>query len=245
MHQHPAQLALRSLADPAVASHSQRFFKTGKGEYGEGDRFLGVRVPLIRQVAKTHQNSSINEILGILKSSWHEERLLALIMLVSRFQRPKANSQRTLIYRAYLKHTRYINNWDLVDSSAYQIVGAYLFDKDRSQLDRLAKSEILWERRIAIIATYFFIKHNQFDETIRLSSILLSDPEDLLHKAVGWMLREIGNRDRAVLNKFLASYNSSMPRTMLRYAIEKHSKEERLRLLKGESSSPASSRPHA
>lgn len=211
---------LKDLANAAIAAHSQRFFKTGRGEYGEGDQFLGIRVPILRQQAKLFQEMPLKEIAHSLKSVYHEERLCALLLLVRKFERGD-EKQRERIYKLYLNQTRYINNWDLVDSSAYQIVGAYLFERDREPLYRLVKSCSLWERRIAIIATFYFIKNDQYQDTLKLSKQLLHDHHDLIHKAVGWMLREVGNRDRKREQAFLGEHYEKMPRTMLRYAIEK------------------------
>ena len=223
---------LRSQADPTIAKHSQRFFKTDTGEYGEGDQFLGVRVPLLRRHAKEYKNIPLKDVIHLLKSAYHEERLLALLLLVQKFVKGDVKEKKA-IYDVYLKHTVYINNWDLVDSSAYHIVGAYLEDKDRRPLYRLATSKSLWERRIAIMSTYHFIKRNDFKDTLKLSSELISDEEDLIHKAVGWMLREIGKRDRSVEELFLNKHYRAMPRTMLRYAIEKFPERERQKYLKG------------
>jgi len=220
------QKALRKLADPSVAKASQRFIKTGKGEYGEGDKFIGVRVPTIRAIAKQHRELSVKAVMPILHSPFHEERLLALIMLVHLFDKG-SDAKRSEVYKNYLANTQYINGWDLVDSSAHQIVGGHLLDKKRSKLDTLSNSKMLWERRISIIATYHFIKHDQFDDTLRLAENLLDDEEDLMHKAVGWMLREVGNRDRAVETRFLDKHYKTMPRTMLRYAIEKFDEQQR------------------
>jgi 3-methyladenine DNA glycosylase AlkD len=193
---------LKSLGDPKIAEHSQRFFKTGKGEYGAGDVFLGIRVPVLRQAVKKFNSSSTQVAEKLLKSKYHEVRLFALFLLVFHFSKADADGQEK-IYRLYLKNTRYINNWDLVDGSAHQIVGGFLIDKDKSILFDLAKSDSLWERRIAIISTYHFIKKNKFRETLLLSKQLRDDSEDLIHKAVGWMLREVGNRDKAKEIAFL------------------------------------------
>ncbi|MES9939555.1 MAG: DNA alkylation repair protein [Candidatus Thiodiazotropha sp. 6PLUC2] len=224
---------LRELANPEIATHSQRFFKTGKGEYGEGDKFLGIRVPLLRQQAKTFQEMSLKEVERLLKSAYHEERLCALLLLVRKFERGD-EALRGRVYQLYLKQTRYINNWDLVDSSAYHIIGGYLFEKDKAPLYQLVESPSLWERRIAIIATYHFIKRDQFQDTLILSELLLNDEHDLIHKAVGWMLREVGNRERKIEEAFLEKHYKAMPRTMLRYAIEKFPEVVRKRYLKGE-----------
>jgi len=224
---------LHSLANPEIAVHSQRFFKTGEGEYGHGDKFLGIRVPAIRQAVKQYKTASLSAAEKLLKSGYHEIRLFALLLLVARFSKASADEQEK-IYRLYLRNSRYINNWDLVDSSAHYIVGAYLDGKDKSVLDKMARSRSLWERRIAIMATFYFIKNNQFTETLKLSKQLLGDQEDLIHKAVGWMLREIGKRDLAKEVAFLNRHYQAMPRTMLRYAIEKFNEAERQRYLKGE-----------
>jgi len=220
------QQALRKLADPKVAKASLRFVKTGKGEYGEGDQFIGVRVPSIRSIAKQNRALPVKAVTPILHSPYHEERLLALIMLVHLFEKGD-DAKRREIYKIYLANTAFINGWDLVDSSAHQIVGGYLMDKKRSKLDTLSKSSMLWERRISIIATYHFIKQHQFEDTLRIAQKLLNDDEDLIHKAVGWMLREVGNRDRTIEAHFLDEHSKSMPRTMLRYAIEKFDAPQR------------------
>ncbi len=227
------QRQLRNLANTAVAEQSLRFFKTGKGEYGEGDKFLGVRVPTLRAIAKEHKDLPIEDILHVLTSPYHEERLLALILLVNRFEKP-GHEDRQGIYNLYLENTDYINSWDLVDSSAYQIVGGYLFNKNRRKLLSLSKSRSLWERRISIISTYHFIRNNQYEDTLNISRKLLHDDQDLIHKAVGWMLREVGNRDRKAEEGFLLEHYKVMPRTMLRYAIEKFDEEDRKLYLKGD-----------
>ncbi len=205
---------LRKFSDAKIAEHSQRFFKTGKGEYGEGDKFLGIRVPVLRKLAKKYKNISLDEIVELLKSPFHEERLLAVFMLVNAFKK-SSDEVRKNIYEIYLANTEFINNWDIVDSSAHFIVGAYLRNRDKKSLYTLAKSENLWERRIAIIATFHFIKNNEFADALKISRILLTDEEDLIHKAVGWMLREIGNRNIETEEKFLKKHYKKMPRTML------------------------------
>lgn len=211
---------LRRLADPAKAVQEQRFFKTGLGEYAAGDKFIGVSVPQQRILAKKYQDLPLNDVWELLESPIHEHRLIALFVLCSRFKK-KDETLRKEIVGGYLKRTKFVNNWDLVDSSAQHLLGVWLLDKPRTILDRLAKSKLIWERRIAIIATLTLIRHAQYDDTLRLAKILLSDTHDLMHKATGWMLREVGNRDRAVLVTFLDEYAKRMPRTMLRYAIEK------------------------
>jgi len=224
---------LQSLANPTIAEHSQRFFKTGKGEYGEGDKFLGIRVPVLRKQVKLFRELSLVDVCRVLQSRFHEERLLALLMLVDRFERADETEQ-TEIYQLYLRHTDYINNWDLVDSSALQIVGGYLFERERDSLYELVHSVSLWERRIAIIATFYMIRREDFSDTLKLAEILLEDGEDLIHKAVGWMLREVGKRDMDVEQKFLQEYYKNMPRTMLRYAIEKFPEPLRKQYLAGD-----------
>lgn len=224
---------LTGLADPAKAEHAHRFFKSGPGEYGEGDRFLGIRVPPLRQLARQYRDLPQAEVLKTLQSPWHEERLAALLIWVLQFPRASLPDQQQ-IYRSYLAHTHYINNWDLVDVSAPPIVGAWLFARKRMPLLRLAKSSCLWDRRIAMLATFYFIRQHQFEDTLALAEILVHDPEDLMHKAVGWMLREVGNRDREVEEQFLMRHLATMPRTMLRYAIERFPEEKRQRYLKGD-----------
>jgi 3-methyladenine DNA glycosylase AlkD len=215
-----ARNVLRSHADPQRAALSLRFFKTGKGEYGEGDRFLGVIVPQIRAVAHRCLMIGLPDVAKVLKSPWHEERLLALIILT--LQYPKADQrQKQKIFEFYLKHTKWINNWDLVDTSAHKIVGAHLAGKDDRLLDRLAVSKNMWERRIAMIATADAINRGDSGPAIRIATKLLKDKHDLMHKAVGWMLREVGKRcSRTELEAFLARHKDDMPRTALRYAIE-------------------------
>jgi 3-methyladenine DNA glycosylase AlkD len=225
-------IALARLSDPHIAAHSKRFLKTGKGEYGEGDRFLGIRVSVLRLKAKEFKNTPLPEILRVLNSSFHEERLLALFILVNKFSKGLPHERRE-IYELYLKNTRYIKNWDLVDSSAGYIVGAYLADKDKQPIYRMAESINLWEHRIAIMSTFLMIKTNDFTATLTVSRLLLNDEEDLIHKAVGWMLREIGKRDLSVEEGFLKAHYKDMPRTMLRYGIEKFHEKDRKRYLLG------------
>lgn len=224
---------LQRLSDRKTAEHSQRFFKTGKGQYGEGDIFLGIRVPVLRKTAKKFRDSTIEESLPLLKSKFHEERLLALFLLTQIFKKGDEKTRKA-VYRLYLDNTAYINNWDLVDTSAEHIVGAYLFDKDKQPLYDLAVSSGLWDRRISIISTFYFIRRNEFADTLNISEILLGDKEDLIHKASGWMLREIGKRDIAREEEFLKKHCRIMPRTMLRYAIERFPEEKRRGYLKGE-----------
>ena len=217
---------LSRYADKERAKTLQRFFKTGKGQYAEGDVFIGVTVPVMRKIAKKYLELELDIVVVLLKSPIHEERLLSLLILVLKFQKGDLISKKK-IYSLYLKNTKYINNWDLVDLTAKQIVGSFLFDKDRKPLYKLAKSNNLWDRRIAILSTFYFIGKNDFTDTLKLSEILLTDNHDLIHKAVGWMLREIGKRNLTVEREFLAKYSKIMPRTMLRYAIEKFPEQKR------------------
>jgi 3-methyladenine DNA glycosylase AlkD len=225
-----AKKKLNALASPEVAASSARFFKTGPGQYGEGDTFIGVRLPALRKLARECRALPLTEIEALLHSAVHEERLLALLLLVLGVGKCD-DAQRKAVYEFYLGNTPHVNNWDLVDTSAPAIVGGYLRDKSREPLVRLAKSASLWERRIAIIATQHFIRLDEFDDTLTISRLLLGDKEDLIHKATGWMLREVGDRDEAALEAFLNEHVPIMPRTMLRYAIEKFPPEKRLAYL--------------
>ena len=227
------QTELKRLEDSRKALFAQRFFKTGPGQYGEGDVFRGIRVPVLKRVAKEYRDLASSETLKLLHSSYHEDRLVALLILAHQFVRADGAVRRA-IYQSYLKNIRYINNWDLVDSSAPQIVGAFLWDKDRELLFNLAQSDSLWERRIAILATFHFIKRGETRDTLKIASILLSDSEDLIHKAVGWMLREVGKRDLEAEEKFLRKHYRHMPRTMLRYAIERFPELKRRQYLDGQ-----------
>jgi len=224
---------LLGLANPEIAAHSSRFFKTGDGEYGFGDKFLGIRVPVLRQAVKKFKDAPLSVAEKLLKSEYHEIRLYALLFLVFRFS-AAASDERGKIYHIYMSNTRNVNNWDLVDSSAHHIAGAYLENRERSALYELSKSDSLWERRIAIISTFHFIKKKEFDDTLRIAVQLLKDKEDLIHKATGWMLREVGKRDLVVETAFLKAHCQKMPRTMLRYAIEKFDVKERRKYLNGE-----------
>lgn len=223
---------LRELGNPERARILQRFFKTGKGEYGEGDVFVGLKVPEVRRLARGFRDLTLDETACLLQSRYHEARLLALILLVDRFRRGNDEAKAD-IYRCYFENMRQINNWDLVDASAPHIVGAWLKDRDRGPLYGLAASECLWERRIAIIATHAFIRNNDFTDTLKIAALLRDDPHDLIHKAVGWMLREVGNRDREVEEAFLKEHGRRMPRAMLRYAIEKFPRHLRKQYLYG------------
>ena len=224
--------ALRKYRSKEKARVLQRFFKTGPGEYGEGDVFLGVVVPDIRTVAKQHRDIPLSDVVTLLKSPIHEERLTALLIFILQYQQGAERTKKK-IYTLYLRNTAYINNWDLVDLTAEHIVGAFLEHKEKKVLRRLATSRSLWERRIAIIATFHFIKEHTFKETLTIARMLLRDEHDLIHKAVGWMLREMGKRDRACEERFLQKYYKCMPRTMLRYAIERFPERKRGAYLKG------------
>lgn len=207
---------IKSKADKDKAQLSGRFFKTGKGEYGEGDKFLGIIVPVQRVLAKKYKSLPLPDVEKLLQSEIHEHRLIALFIL--RYQYPQNPSA---VIKLYLSNLSHVNNWDLVDSSAPYLLGDYLSDKDKKLLHKLVKSNNIWERRIAVMSTFGFIKVNQFDDALAFAEILLQDKHDLIQKAVGWMLREIGNRDIETEKKFLDQHYKRMPRTMLRYAIEK------------------------
>jgi 3-methyladenine DNA glycosylase AlkD len=225
------QRQLKTLSDPTTAVFLQRFFKTGPGEYAEGDLFRGIRVPALRKLARQYDVLTLAETKKLLRSPHHEDRLLALLILTRAYGRGD-DGVRENIFDLYLKNTRFINNWDLVDASAGPIVGAFLWDKKRDVLYRLAKSRNLWERRIAIISTFHFIKRGELRDTLSIAEILLSDKEDLIHKAVGWMLREVGKRNMKAEEAFLLANHREMPRVMLRYAIEKFPERKRQRFLK-------------
>lgn len=224
---------LKKLSSPTRAISSLRFFKTGKGQYGEGDKFIGITVPDIRKVSKQYLDLSLEDVLSLLHSPIHEERLCALLILVSQYQKGD-NKKQKQIFDLYLKNYKYINNWDLIDLTAPRIVGAYLFDKPKDILYKLAKSKNLWQRRVAILATFQFIYYGQSQDTLKISKILLHDEHDLIQKAVGWMLREVGKRvDEKILLDFLKDNYKIMPRTMLRYAIERLPNSKRLAYLQG------------
>jgi 3-methyladenine DNA glycosylase AlkD len=229
---------LLALRNPEQAAVAQRFFKTAPGEYGAGDRFLGIRVPVLRRLARNHQGLSLKQIRELLSSPWHEERLLALLILVRQYQRATPIEQEA-IYRLYLTSTDHINNWDLVDCSAEHIVGPHQRERDRTPLRRLVSSARVWDRRIAVMATFHYIRRGEFGETLGLARLLFGDRHDLIHKAVGWMLREIGKRDRGVEERFLCRHAWQMPRTMLRYAIEHFPPQLRRRYMRAESALPS------
>lgn len=213
-------LALQKLANPDKAKLLARFFKTGPGEYGEGDVFLGITVPAQKKVAGQYANLTLTNLQKLLQSKIHEHRLTALLILVKQYQQAGSDDQKQIV-DFYLHNTKHINNWDLVDLSAPNILGNYLLKNDRRLLYQLMKSKNLWERRIAILATFAFIRNNQFTDTLKIAKLLLIDKHDLIHKALGWMLREIGKRDQKILEDFLNQHHQNMPRTMLRYAIER------------------------
>lgn len=222
---------LQALSDAEKREIFPKFFKAGKGEYGEGDRFLGVTVPNIRAIAKLHKDISIEEIRGLIQSEWHEVRLCALIIMVEKSKK-KDEALRKELFNLYLSQTKRINNWDLVDLSCRFIIGEYLLDKSRDILYHLAQSPLLWDNRIAIVSTYAFIRKGQLEDTYALSDLMMQHPHDLMHKAIGWMLREAGKRDSERLYDYMMSHRADMPRTMLRYAIEKFSPKERAILMK-------------
>lgn len=226
------QSELACLANAQHAALLQRFFKTGPGEYGEGDRFRGIRVPALRKLARKYRQLPAAEAESLLRSTFHEDRLLALFILIDHYYN-SAGDVRSAIHHLYLEHTTFVNSWDLVDASAPHLVGHYLKDRSKDTLTCLAASASLWERRIAILATFAFIKAGNYDETLRIARLLLGDPEDLIHKAVGWMLREVGKREITVTDAFLRAHHQEMPRTMLRYAIEKFPEAQRQAYLKG------------
>jgi len=229
----PVQRQLRALASPEVARIMQGFFKTGKGEYGEGDVFLGIKVPVLRALAKQQRDTGLDRVQTLLGSAYHEERLFALLLLMQYYAGADEDGKQAA-YDLYLANTQRINNWDLVDTSAPHIVGRHLENRPRKVLHKLARSALLWERRIALVATFHFIRRHDFGDTLRIAEMLLDDRHDLIHKAAGWMLREVGRRDQTQLDAFLRSHYSRLPRTTLRYAIERFPAELRLRYLYGD-----------
>ena len=222
---------LQALSNAEKREIFPRFFKAGKGEYGEGDRFLGVTVPNVRAIAKQHKDIALAEIQELIQSEWHEVRLCALLIMVEKSKK-KDEALRQQLFDFYLSQTDRINNWDLVDLSCRFIVGEYLLDKSRDILYQLAQSSLLWDNRIAIVSTYAFIRKGQLEDTYALSDLMMQHPHDLMHKAIGWMLREAGKRNPERLYDYVMSHRADMPRTMLRYAIEKFSPKERAILMK-------------
>ena len=227
------QKEFSQLASPVIAIQSQRFFKTNKGEYGYGDIFIGIRMPELRKLAKKYSNLGVLEIKKLIKSKIHEERLVGLLILVNQYKSTNNDSEKDKIYDFYLKHFKYINNWDLVDVTCPYIVGVHLMNKNRKILYEWARSEHLWTKRISIVSNWWFIRNGDLREVFKVSKVLLHDEHDLIHKAVGWMLREAGKKDVKKLEEFLKKYYSIMPRTMLRYAIEKFPETKRQKYLKG------------
>lgn len=223
---------IKSVSNRDKAKFLQRFFKTGKGEYAEGDVFLGIVVPVQRQIAKKYKELSFIELKVLITSKYHEERLIALLILVERFKKASEDEKERIV-KFYLDNRKGINNWDLVDLSAPKIPGEYFLDKDRKILFKFAKSNDLWEKRIAVLSTYTLIRNNDFDDALKIYEILVNDKHDLIHKAVGWMLRELGKIDLKTEEKFLKKYYKTMPRTMLRYAIEKFPEKKRKAYLEG------------
>lgn len=217
---------LQQLADPEKARVLSRFFKTGNGEYGEGDIFLGIKVPEQRKIAKKYSGLAFDDISQLLESNIHEYRLTSLFILIFKYNKEDSIGKQEIV-DFYVNNIKNVNNWDLVDSSAPHILGHFLLDKDRSILYKLARSDNLWERRISILSTFAFIKTNTFEDALKISEILLFDEHDLIHKAVGWMLREIGKRDLTIEEEFLQKHYFEMPRTMLRYAIKKFDEDKR------------------
>jgi 3-methyladenine DNA glycosylase AlkD len=213
---------IQELANPERAEHNKYYFKTVKGEYGEGQVFLGLTMPQQREIARKYKDLPLEQVQALIESEIHTYRMIALVILTLQYKKNQKE-----IFDFYIKNTQYINNWDLVDVTAHKIVGEYLLDKDRSALYDLAKSSELWEKRISIISTFAFIRRGQLDNTIKIAEILLKDKHDLIHKAVGWMLREVGKNDKQTLTNFLDKYHKEMPRTMLRYSIERFTPEER------------------
>ncbi len=222
---------LLSVANPEKAAFLQRFFKTGAGQYAEGDVFLGLIAPLTRSIAKANRHTPLPELQRLMKSEYHEARLCALLIAVEQFKKA-SEAERKRIYDFYLDNARRINNWDLVDVTCPHIVGAYLLDKDRSPLYELSESDCLWEQRIAMVSTVTFIRNHEYADTLALAKKLMSHRHDLIHKAVGWMLREVGKKDRDTLTEFLEEYATRLPRTSLRYAIEHYPEVQRLYFLK-------------
>jgi 3-methyladenine DNA glycosylase AlkD len=223
---------IKKQANPKQAVILQRFFKTGKGEYGEGDIFYGIKVPVQRTIAKRFKDLAFEDLKVLISAKVHEERLVAAFILVDQYKRGDEKKKK-IVFDFYLKNRKGINNWDLVDLSAPKIVGAYLIDKEKELLYKFADSKNLWEKRIAIISTQTFIREHFFEDTLNISEILLQDKHDLIHKAVGWMLREVGNRDLETEEEFLKKHYKTMPRTMLRYAIEKFPEQKRIAYLRG------------
>jgi len=224
---------LKSKKNVEQAKILSRFFKTGKGQYGEGDIFWGIRVPVLREISKKFKEASLKDIQELLNSKVHEHRMTGMFLLIERYKKAENKKE---IFDFYLKNTKNINNWDLVDLTAPNIIGFYLLEnkRERKILYSLVKSKNLWERRIAIISTFTLLRNKEYEDTLKISEILLKDEHDLIHKAVGWMLRELGKRDKSVEIKFLNKYYKTMPRTMLRYSVEKFDLKEKQKYMKKE-----------
>ena len=227
------KLALKQQVEKEKADKYPQFFKAFPGGYGEGDKFLGIRVPAIRKIAKAYKDVSFEELAQLISDEYHEVRILALYVLIIQFDKTKSEIHRKNVAEFYIKYIAFVNNWDLVDTSAHKILGAYLEDKNKHILIEYATSGQLWLQRIAMIATFWYIRKNTYGDALQIAEILVNHHHDLIHKAVGWMLREIGNRDRDVEEKFLKKHYHTMPRTMLRYAIEKFEEPLRQQYLKG------------
>lgn len=223
---------LRDVSSEKTAQGQARFFKTGKGQYGYGDKFVGIKTPYLAKIIKKYwENIPFEELEYFVTHPIHEYRVFGFMCLVHKYE--KKDSDKGMIFRFFKKYIKYLNNWDLVDITTPHIIGNYLLNRDRKWLYKLAKSKRLWDRRISIISTFEFIRNNQFDDTFNICTLLLSDKEDLIHKACGWMLREIGKRNQNIEEKFLKKYYKTMPRTMLRYAIERFEESKRKKYLLG------------
>ena len=226
------KIDLAQAGDPERARNLSRFFKTGPGEYGEGDKFRGIRVPVLRILSKKYRTLNFDQTVELLHSEWHEDRMTALFILTIQYQKGNESVRKNIV-DTYLRNTEWINNWDLVDCSAHKILGHWLLNKNIDLLEKLADSKSLWERRIAVISTATFIWKQRYEVPLKICEKLIYDDQDLIHKAVGWMLREIGNKNKEAEIKFLKKYYSTMPRTALRYAIEKFPENERQKYLRG------------
>lgn len=227
------QKSFRQLQDADRALDKLKFFKTAKGEYGYGDIFLGIRMPLIRQIAKDNIGLSFGHTKTLIKSKYHEERMLGLIILVNKYAKCRHDDEKDALYQIYISHFKYINNWDLVDVSCPHIVGKHLIDGDRSVLSQWAQSDDLWTKRIAMVTNWWFVRKGDLADVFNIAEILLDDEHDLIHKAVGWMLREAAKKDMNKTEDFMKQYYHAMPRTMLRYAIERYPELKRKKYLKG------------
>lgn len=235
-YQSVKNLLLKS-SDKSHAAVLQKFFKTGKGEYGDGDKFIGIKVPVLRNIAKQYKNLEMDAVQNLIQSEIHEERMTALLILIEKFKKADEKEKKK-IYNFYLENLGFINNWDLVDLTAEKIIGAFLYEKERGLLYKLALSDNLWKKRTAMLSTFYFIKMGDYSTSLEIAELLLNDKHDLIHKAVGWMLREIGKRDLKTEEEFLLKYYKKMPRTMLRYAIERFDEKRRKDYLTGQQTPP-------